>query len=257
MTVTRLPDAAASGHRRAIINFRDVTQERQDRDSLASFAGVVAHDLNNPLSIVTGWAESLAEAFTEGPVDPSDGTPMVARIQTASAHMRQFIDDLLAFTIARDHPLRIEDVDLSAIAEGIATMRREGDTRPRITVQPGMWVRADAAMMRQLFDNLIGNAAKYVGPGVRPRIEISAEPLDDTLVVSVSDNGIGVPPEMRERVFDNFQRAHTGEYAGTGIGLAICRSVVERHGGHIRVEDNPSGVGSRFVLTLPLPPDVS
>ena len=210
MSVTPVVATSDTEHRRAIINFRDVTQERQDRDHLASFAGVVAHDLNNPLSIVTGWSEALAESFREGPVDPEDGTPMVARIQVAAAHMRQFIDDLLGYTIARDHPLRIEDLDLSVLAEGIAVMRRDSDTRPRIHVQPGMLVRADAAMMRQVLDNLIGNATKYVGPGVRPAVEVSAEQDGTWLRVSVSDNGIGVPPEMRERVFDDFQRAHTG-----------------------------------------------
>jgi signal transduction histidine kinase len=113
-----------------------------------------------------------------------------------------------------------------------------------------MWVRADAAMMRQLLDNLIGNAVKYVAPGVRPHIIISAQQDGDNLLLTVDDNGIGVPPEQRRSIFENFQRA-AYEYTGTGIGLAICQRIVERHGGSIMVEGNPHGDGSRFSLTLP------
>jgi signal transduction histidine kinase len=165
--------------------------------------------------------------------------------------MRRFIDDLLSYTVARDHPLRVEDVDLTALTEDVAALRRQGDSRPRIHVQPDMWVRADAAMMRQLLDNLIGNAVKYVAPGVRPHIIVSGQRDGDNLLVTVDDNGIGVPPEQRRSIFENFQRA-AFEYTGTGIGLAICQRIVERHGGTILVEDNPHGEGSRFALTLPV-----
>jgi nitrogen-specific signal transduction histidine kinase/integral membrane sensor domain MASE1 len=250
MSVSHLPRLTPGERRRVVINYRDVTLTRQDRDNLSSFAGVVAHDLLNPLSIVDGWAEALNEAFLEGPVDPADGGAMITRIQGASRHMRRFIDDLLSYTVARDHPLRIEDVDLSALTESIAALRRQGDSRPRIHVQPDMRVMADTAMMRQLLDNLIGNAVKYVAPGVRPHIIISAQHDGDNMLLTVDDNGIGVPPEQRRSIFENFQRAAL-EYTGTGIGLAICQRIVERHGGRIVVEDNPHGDGSRFALTLP------
>jgi signal transduction histidine kinase/integral membrane sensor domain MASE1 len=250
MSVNHLPRLTPSERRRVVINYRDVTLTRQDRDNLSSFAGVVAHDLLNPLSIVDGWAEALNEAFLEGPVDPADGGAMITRIQGASRHMRRFIDDLLSYTVARDHPLRIEDVDLSALTESVAALRRQGDSRPRIHVQPDMRVRADAAMMRQLLDNLIGNAVKYVAPGIRPHIIVSAQQDGDNVLLTVDDNGIGVPPEQRRSIFENFQRAAL-EYTGTGIGLAICQRIVERHGGRIVVEDNPHGDGSRFALTLP------
>ena len=100
MSVTHIPQTDPDEHRQVIINFRDVTHARQDRDNLASFAGVVAHDLINPLSIVDGWAEALNESFLEGPVEPADGGAMVARIQGASGHMRRFIDDLLGYAVA-------------------------------------------------------------------------------------------------------------------------------------------------------------
>ncbi len=250
MSVSHLPQSTPGERRRVVINYRDVTLARQDRDNLSSFAGVVAHDLLSPLSIVDGWAEALNEAFLEGPVDPADGGAMITRIQGASRHMRRFIDDLLSYTVARDHPLRVEDVDLTALTENLAALRRQGDSRPRIHVQPDMWVRADAAMMRQLLDNLIGNAVKYVAPGIRPHIIVSAERSGDNLLVTVDDNGIGVPDDQRRSIFENFQRAAV-EYTGTGIGLAICQRIVERHGGTILVEDNPHGHGSRFSFTLP------
>jgi signal transduction histidine kinase len=119
-------------------------------------------------------------------------------------------------------------------------------------VQPGMEVHGDAAMLRQLVDNLLGNAVKYVAPGVRPHIIVSGQQTGSFLLVTVDDNGIGVPPEQRRSIFENFQRAATG-YSGIGIGLAICQRIVARHGGTITVEDNPHGKGSRFAVTLPLP----
>jgi len=243
-------DPGPGGVARAVVNFRDVTGERQERDTLASFAGVIAHDLNNPLSIVTGWTEQLSMAFGEGPVDPDEGLDMTRRISHAAAHMGAFIDDLLTFTVARDQPLRMADVDLSEVTESVASMRRDRDNRPRIEVQPGLRVRADPGLVRQVMDNLVSNGSKYVGPGVRPHIVVAGEPVEAMMRITVTDNGIGVPPEMRRRIFENFQRAHSLEYTGTGIGLAIARRVVERHGGRISVNENPAG-GSIFTLTLP------
>ena len=169
--------------------------------------------------------------------------------------MTVLIEDLLAYTVARDRPLDVEEIDLSDLAEQTARMHREDSARPIITIQPRMHVQADSALVRQLVDNLMSNAIKYVAPGVRPRIEMTAETRGDNLEVSVSDNGIGIPTEHRERIFDNFHRAHPADYAGTGIGLAICRRVVERHAGQIHVHDGRGSTGSIFVFTLPRQPD--
>ena len=250
MSATHIPDPLAEGKRRVIINFRDVTLARQDRDNLASFAGVIAHDLLNPLSIVDGWAEALNESFLEGPVDQEDGAAMVNRILKASKHMRRFIDDLLDYAVARDHAIQRDDVDLSLLLEDVASLRRQNNARPRIHVQEGLEVNGDASMLRQLFDNLIGNAIKYVAPGVRPHIIVGGAADGDFVRITVDDNGIGVPPEQRRNIFENFQRVAT-DYTGTGIGLAICARIVGRHGGTISVEDNPHGQGSRFTLTIP------
>lgn len=247
----------------ALVVVRDVTLVRQREDALAAFAGVVAHDLNNPLTIVSGWADALADSFAAGEVDGATGSSMTRRIQDASAHMRSFIDDLLAYTVARDQPLRLQELDLTALAEQVATLRRESAAAPTVVVATGMRAHGDEVLVRQLLDNLVGNAVKYVAEGVRPEVHLTARTRGDLVEVTVSDNGVGVPPHQRERIFETFVRVHDGRFTGTGIGLGICRGVVERHGGRIHVEDNPGG-GSRFVFTLPahvagerplLPPD--
>jgi signal transduction histidine kinase len=239
----------------AMVNIRDVTLDRQHRDALSSFAGVVAHDLFNPLSVVTGWAESLEEAFSQGPVPPTVGLPMVARLDEAASHMRRFIGDLLNYTIARDQSLRPGVVDLSTEIERLASLRVHAPGHPVITVAPGLAVWADVGLVRQLFDNLIGNALKYVPPGVRPEVTITGDPSIDSsgdwLEIRVADNGIGIPNEQRELVFESFHRAHADRYQGTGLGLAICRRIADRHGGSIHVEDGPGGLGTTFVVRLP------
>jgi signal transduction histidine kinase len=235
----------------AMVNIRDVTLDRQHRDALSSFAGVVAHDLFNPLSVVMGWAESLEEAFDQGPVAPTVGLPMVARLDEAASHMRRFIGDLLNYTVARDQSLRPGIVDLSAEISRLAALREHTPGEPMITVAAGLTVWADVGLVRQLFDNLLGNALKYVPPGVRPEVTVSGELAGDWLEVRISDNGIGIPTDQRELVFESFHRAHGDRYQGTGLGLAICRRIADRHGGSIQVEDGPGGRGTTFVVRLP------
>ena len=236
---------------RAMINLRDVTADRQHRDVLASFAGVVAHDLFNPLTVVSGWAESLEEEFSAGAVTPAVGLPMVARVHEAAEHMRHVIGDLLAYTVARDQSLRPAVVDLTAELRSLALLRIDGPGHPLITVAPGLEVWGDAGLVRQLFDNLLGNAVKYVAPGVRPKVEVRGNRRGDWLEIRVSDNGIGIPAAEKELVFESFHRAHGKGYQGTGLGLAICRRIADRHGGSIHAEDGPGGHGTTFVVRLP------
>ncbi|ROR89905.1 ATP-binding protein [Nocardioides aurantiacus] len=237
--------------RAAVVNFRDVTTVREHEGDLAAFAGVVAHDLNNPLTVVSGWADSLADFFALGDVSAEDGQAMIGRIQGAATHMRRFIDDLLGYTVARDRPLSPEDLDLSAVAEEVARLRRDGATHPHIEIEPGIRVRADVVLLRQLLDNLVGNAVKYVAPHTRPHVTLTCRPAGDMVELRLTDNGIGIPESMRQRVFETFVRVQTDGYGGTGLGLDICRRVVVRHGGDIRVEEGAEGVGSTFVFTLP------
>ncbi|MFL6157882.1 MAG: ATP-binding protein [Marmoricola sp.] len=241
------PDAAP----RAMVNLRDVTVERQHHDTLASFAGVVAHDLFNPLTVLDGWTEALSDEFARGPVSPVVGTVIVSRIHRAAAHMREFIADLMSYTIARDQSLRPGPVDLTATVRSLAGLRTDAPSAPMIVVADDLRVWADAGLVRQLLDNLIGNALKYVAPGTRALVEVTGEVDGDWLEVRVTDNGIGVPEHQREAIFESFHRAHGEGYGGTGLGLSICRRIVDRHGGTLHVEDAPHGRGSSFVFRLP------
>ncbi len=244
--------------RRAVVVVRDVTLERSYQDGLASFAGTVAHDLNNPLSVIDGWAEAIQEDLS-GTSDPvaASAVPMVQHIRAGVEQMRGFISDLLAHAVARDQTLRCEWVPLRNMVKHIATQRDQPDLRDggiEVGDLPNVW--ADKLLVRQVLDNLIGNATKYVAPGVTPEIRVTAARKDGGWVeVTVRDNGIGIDPAQRERVFDSFHRASKEQYAGTGLGLAICKRIIERHGGTIGVESNPGG-GSSFVFTLPASAEV-
>ncbi len=253
VTGAALPTEDGGPSDRAIISYRDVTAARHDRDALATFAGVVAHDLKRPLTVINGWSEALAEDFRAGPVSPEDGARMLNRVTDASRQMSHFIDDLLSYTVVRDAPVHPIDVDLSRAADEAATIFRERTNRPQIYVQTGLHALADPVLVRQILDNLIGNATKYVAAGVRPRVQVRGREDADWTLLTVTDNGIGVPAEQREQIFETFHRAHGAEYRGTGLGLAIVRRAVERSGGTISLRDNPAG-GSIFEVRLPPAP---
>ncbi|MBU2670481.1 MASE1 domain-containing protein [Actinoplanes bogorensis] len=241
--------------REALLVFVDVTADRRHRDELTSFAGVVAHDLMNPLATIEGWSEVLA-----GEVDENNdfAVDSVTRIRRASERMRSLIDGLLAYTTARDAGLDPAPVDLDSIVRDIATGRLDhaastGAPMPRFDLEDLTLVRADPVLTRQLLENLIGNAIKYTAPGVVPVIAIRAKVAGDGFVrISVSDNGIGIPQGQHEAIFQNFHRAHgDAGYLGTGLGLAICKRIVERHGGTITATTSDDG-GSRMTFTLPV-----
>ncbi len=238
---------------RSMATVRDVTAESEHRDALADFAGTVAHDLNNPLSVASGWAESLEEAFrSSDQVPATTGAPMVSHIQAATERMREFISDLLAHTVARDQALQCERVPLRNVVKDLEDTRLgPGSSRQEVETGelPDVW--ADRALVLQLLDNLIGNAFKYVAPGTVPRVQVLAEESDGWATVRVCDNGIGIPEDQRQRIFETFHRAGRKGYDGHGLGLAICKRIVERHGGRIWVTGNPEGQGSCFTFTLP------
>ncbi|WP_449066309.1 sensor histidine kinase [Planomonospora algeriensis] len=265
VSATCLPTGVGAEDEAAVVVvFHDVTAERRDRDELAAFAGVVAHDLRNPLSAVDGWIDVLDETVEAVPGGAPDmAVESIARIRHACARMRNLINDLLTHSTARAVALSPVPVDLGeTVREVIATRSgddaaagRDNRPEPRFQVGDLPRVEADPVLLRQLLDNLIGNATKYVVPGAVPEITVTAEPAEDGWVrVEVADRGIGIPPGQHEAVFENFHRAHhAAGYTGSGLGLAICKRIVERHGGTIGVRDNPGG-GTRFHFTLPAAP---
>lgn len=245
-----------------VVVFHDVTAERRERDELASFAGVVAHDLLNPLTVIDGWSEALLEEARAGrQVEPAEQVQRLDRIQRAAERMQHLISDLLAYTTARDLTINPVRVDLAAVASDIARARVDASRvrdlpEPRITVDPDLPpVLAEPVLLRQVVDNLIGNAVKYVAPGVRPEIRVCARRTQGTdgemVEIEVSDNGIGIPAGQHDQVFDSFHRAHREGYRGTGLGLSIVKRIVERHGGTASARDNDSGGGTTMSVSFP------
>ncbi len=244
---------AADAPPRAMVLIRDTTAATTHRESLVSFAGTVAHDLSNPLSVIDGWAEAIEEDLSNSDSpDALAAAPMVQHIRAGVDQMRGFIADLLAHAVARDQTLDCELIPLRNLVKHIAVTRDRPQGGGDIVAGDLYDVWADRVLLRQVLDNLIGNAFKYVEPGTVPRVTIEAEKVDDNWVmVRVRDNGIGIPADQRDRVFDRFERLTADNYAGTGLGLAIVKRIVQRHGGAIRVTDNPDGVGTCFEFTLP------
>jgi signal transduction histidine kinase len=251
-----LPQIRPTDPPRAVTTFRDVTIEHEQRDALASFAQVVAHDLRSPLTSIELWADELIQTLHEGPVEPELALMMLRHIESSAGRAQDFVADLLAYALARDQrpsPTHVELTDvIDTVVETIAAV--EG-TEPHVHYDdlPDVW--CDPVLVPQLFDNLIGNARKYVAEGVVPDVTVEATSAGGWARVRVIDNGIGIAPEDRVRVFETFERARATEYEGTGLGLAICRHIVERHGGRIGVGTPPNGTGTCIELTLPTTAD--
>lgn len=243
-----------NGRRYAVSVFSDVTAERRHRDELAAFAGVVAHDLCNPLAIVEGWSEDVADILADQGGQAADG---MVRIRRAAERMRRLITDLLAYTTARDTPLALTVVDLADLVAEIAVAHADqagatGTPVPRIRVGDLPAAHADRDLTRQLLDNLVRNAIRYTAPGTTPVITVEGTAEGGHAHIRVTDNGIGIPGGQHRTVFENFHRAHPGtSTAGTGLGLAICKRIAERHGGTINAAGNPDGPGTTFTFTLP------
>ena len=240
----------------AVVNLRDTTAESLHKDTLANFAGTVAHDLNTPLTMINGWAELLIDGFGSGSVSAPEGTPVAEKIYASAQRMRDVVRDLLAYTVARDQSLRLRDVSIERVVGSVASFLEGTENAPRVTVDAAVDVRADEALVRQLFENLVGNAVKYVPKGVRPVIGVSARAGSElgTVEIRVTDNGVGIPPAERETVFAPYHRVGRADETGRGfgLGLAICKRIVDRHGGQIWAEDPPGGPGVTICLTLPI-----
>lgn len=258
VSARRLPTVTENGLRQVVMIYHDVTDDREQRSELESFARVVAHDLLGPLGVVDGWAEMLALDLDEKQaLTKAEATPKLERVQIAAAGMRQLIEDLLESSTSRDQQLRSTVLDLDGLVRSIADQRSSlaTGTPPRIQIDPLPEVYADASMIRQVVDNLIGNATKYVVPGDVARVTIAGRRVADLVEVTVADEGIGIPAAERDLIFEPFHRAHTAdEYAGHGIGLSVCKRIVERHGGRIYARPPLGERGVRIVFSLPAAP---
>lgn len=259
LSARAVPCVGEEGTVQVVVVLLDVTEQRRRTAELTSFAGVIAHDLLNPLGAVEGWTEMLEEEIEEA--HPGLGAAALHRISSSAARMRGIISGLLSYSVAREGTLNRTDVDLGELVQEIVDARTSsaiatGAQVPAFHADVHAQVRVDRALVGQVLDNLVGNAAKYTAPCERPDIEISATPaVDGWVTVRVEDRGIGLPDGQEEAVFEEFHRVpeHRGSYVGTGLGLSICKRIIERHGGLISAHRREGG-GSSFVLTLPASP---
>lgn len=221
---------------------------------LEDFASVASHDLQEPLRKIQAFGDRLAQ--TSGAALDDQGRDYLARMQKAAGRMQRLIGDLLQFARVTTKAQPFVPVDLNDVLADVLS-----DLESRIE-QTGGYVEigrlplvdADATQMQQLLQNLIANALKFHKPGVPPRVRVYSEPgaADGTCRIGVADNGIGFDEKYLDRIFNVFQRLHgRHEYEGTGIGLAVCRKIAERHGGSITARSRPDE-GTTFVVTLPL-----
>jgi light-regulated signal transduction histidine kinase (bacteriophytochrome) len=216
---------------------------------LSNFGSIVAHDLGAPLRAVSGFARLLQKRYKEK-LD-AEADEYISHIVEGTGRMQHLIKDLLEYARVGTSSKPLVQVDVNFIIEkALANLMFEiTESRAVITADTLPTVSADDTRLIQLFQNLVGNAIKYRSN--TPHIHISAERKDGEWLFRISDNGIGIEPRQFERIFQIFQRLHTREeYSGTGIGLAICKKIVERLGGRIWVESKP-GEGATFFFTLP------
>jgi PAS domain S-box-containing protein len=244
---------------------RDITERKQaqrqlqqhaaelerSNAELEQFAYVASHDLQEPLRIVASYSQLLARRYQDK-LD-SDANEFIDFIVDGASRMQILINDLLSYSRVGTRGQGFEPTDFNKVIES-ALQNLElslEDKAATVTHDNMPTLMADRVQVMQLFQNLISNAIKFHG-NAPPQIHLGVEKQADEFVFQVRDNGIGIDPQYAERIFLVFQRLHgKREYPGTGIGLAICKKIVERHGGRIWVESAP-GEGSTFFFTIPL-----
>jgi signal transduction histidine kinase len=244
--------------------------ERSNRE-LQDFAFVASHDLQEPLRKIQAFGDRLRLKYSDQLGD--QGSDYLNRMYNAAQRMSRLISDLLAFSRVATKVQPFEPLNLNETIDGVLSdlETRIQQTNGTVEVEEMPTIAADALQMRQLFQNLIGNALKFHRPETPPFIQVKgsivqengAKPESDTddsapteaadahCLITVKDNGIGFDEKYLERIFTPFQRLHNkSEYEGTGMGLAVCRKIVERHRGTITAKSTP-GEGSEFIITLP------
>ncbi|MGB6743311.1 MAG: PAS domain S-box protein [Terracidiphilus sp.] len=227
-----------------------IEELNRSNEELEQFAYVASHDLQEPLRMVASYTQLLSKRY-KGRLD-SEADEFIAFAVDGATRMQRLIQDLLVYSRAGKRRLELIKVS-SEVALKMALRNLSAaiiESSALVTHGPLPEIEVDESQLVQLFQNLVGNAIKYQNPGI-PRIHISAAREDETKwKFSIQDNGLGIDPKFFERIFGMFQRLHKrDEFAGTGIGLTICKRIVERHGGSISVESQP-GQGSTFYFTL-------
>ncbi len=227
-------------------------ETRAINHELESFSYSVSHDLRAPLRAIDGFARILEEDHAAA-LD-AEGRRVLAVVRTNARGMARLIDDLLTFSRTSRRAMERAPIDMTALArEALDGLHLgAGLAEPEVVVSPLPQARGDAAMLRQVFANLIGNAVKFSRGRAAARVEVEGESRDQEALYRVRDNGVGFDPRYAEQLFGVFQRLHRSEqFEGTGVGLAIVQRIVHRHGGRVWAEGKP-GAGATFSFTLPL-----
>ncbi|WP_090505680.1 PAS domain-containing protein [Natronorubrum sediminis] len=241
-----------------MIVVQDVTERRKyqrkleaSNERLEQFAYAVSHDLQEPLRMVTSYLQLLDQRYGDALED--DGEEFLEFAVDGAERMREMIEGLLEYSRVETRGEPFEPVDLDAILDEVRDdlQLRIDETDAEISADDLPTVVGDPSQLRQVFQNLLDNAIEYSGDEP-PRVDITAERADSRWRITVHDHGIGIDSDNQDRVFEVFQRLHTSdEHPGTGIGLALCQRIVERHDGELWVESEP-GEGSTFSFTLPV-----
>lgn len=218
---------------------------------LEQFAYVASHDLQEPLRMVTGFLTQLEKKYADQLDDRAQ--QYIDYAVDGSRRMRQIILDLLDYSRVGKEETELEDVSIQDLVDQVLVMQKERIRENSATIHADQLpvVRAPKGPLLQVVHNLISNALKYHRPGVSPEVWISVRETDEAWILSVKDNGIGIPDEYQEKIYVIFQRLHgRDEYAGSGIGLAIVKKIADNLGGSVRVDSTP-GEGSEFYFTFP------
>ena len=239
--------------RRASALERANIQLARSNEELEQFAYVASHDLSEPLRAISGPISLLARRY-RGELD-AEADQFIEFAVDGCRRMQAIIDDLLALSRAGRVDGELQQVDCNALVSGVVAGlgARIAETGATVRVDPLPTILSQPTQLGQVFQNLISNALKFIPPGVVPEVVVSAERIGDEWDLSVTDNGIGIEARHRDRIFGMFKRLHSrAEYEGSGIGLALCKRIVERQGGRIGVDAAASGQGSCFWFALPI-----
>jgi light-regulated signal transduction histidine kinase (bacteriophytochrome) len=227
-----------------------IEELNRSNEELGQFAYIASHDLQEPLRMVASYTQLLSRRY-KGKLD-TEADEFIAFAVDGAGRMQRLIQDLLAFSrVGTKGQEMLDTSSEDALQQALVNLRGAiEESGALVTHDPLPGVLADETQLTQLFQNLIGNGIKYQNPGV-PKVHISATRNGGKKwTFAVKDNGLGIDSQYFERIFGMFQRLHKREeFAGTGIGLAICKKIVERHGGTISVESQP-GQGSTFSFAL-------
>ena len=223
----------------------------RSNEELQQFAYIASHDLQEPLRTVQSYLQLLQKRYRDDLDD--NAHEFIDFAVDGAQRMRSLIEDLLAYARVSSRARPPKPTDLNSVMDEVllSLTARITETKAEVEVSQLPTLMADEPQLRQMFQNLVTNALKFTKGETQPKISISAEQTDNIWRISFSDNGIGIAPDFTSKIFNIFRRLHTrNQYSGTGMGLAICKKIAERHRGTIEVQSTPD-VGSSFIVCLP------